>query len=118
MKTFGGVMGVLMAVLVGGVALHLGPEPEPLLQAFGAMAILAGPGFALLASPVIRALEGTPWLVAPVFGMAAGLANLLVVLLILTPIVGLWIYALAILFFLPFLAAGAAFGLGCLGAQL
>jgi hypothetical protein len=113
MRAFKAVMGVLWAVAAAGLAYRLGPEPEPLLESIGGMAIVAGPGFALLALPVLRTVEGTSWLAAGLVGMAAGLANLFVVLLMLTPVVGFYVVAVAQLFFLPFLAGGAALGLGC-----
>jgi hypothetical protein len=114
------IAGTLLAILLSGTALWLGPEPHSFAESLGIMAFLGGPFFFILAIYLARHTaeqqERNQLARAALVPMGMGLVSvlLLTAAVVLLPALGLWSFALLFLLFLPSLAGGAGLGLGCL----
>jgi hypothetical protein len=104
------IAGTLLAILLSGTAMWLGPEPEKFWESIGSMALLGGPVFLVLGILLARGGVKGPGLVF--LGMALSVLALLGILLVLTPVLRWWAFVFFMYFFLPALAGGAGLGLG------
>ena len=120
MTTVRVIVGTLLAILLSAIAFALGIERHPFGESLGIMAILGGPVFFILAIYLARHTarqeERNQLSRAAVVPMSMGLASLMLLtaVVVLTPALGLWSFAIFILLFIPSLAGGAGLGLGCL----
>lgn len=104
------IVGTLLAVLLSGTALWLGPERHTFWESVGSMAILGGPIFLVVG--ILLARDGVEGPVLVFLGMALSGLALLGITLVLTPILLWWAFAFFMYFFLPALAGGAGLGFG------
>ena len=110
----------ILAIVLSGVALHLGPEPHSITESIGITGILGGPGFLILgyrlAKYAAEQREKSRKFRATLvpLGMALGLLNMIAVLLLAVPFITWWALVLPVMFFFPALAGGAGLGLGCM----
>jgi hypothetical protein len=112
------IAGTLLAVGISGAALSLGAEPHSFAESLGIMATLGGPGYLALAVFLARFAERPENARMGAFliplGMALGMVNLLGIVAVLTPFLGLYALAMLMMLFIPVLAGGAGLGWGCL----
>lgn len=105
------IVGTLLAILLSGTALWLGPERHKFLESVGSTAILGGPVFLILGILLARTPVEGPALVF--LGTAFSALALLGIMLVLAPALLWWSFAFFMYFFMPALAGGAGLGLGC-----
>jgi len=114
------IVGTLLAIVLSGAAVWVGPEPHSFGESVGLMALLGGPFFFIFAIYLARHTaeqeeRNELHRAMPVFlGMSLTTLMLLLAVVVLLPVLKFWSLAIFILLFLPSLAGGAGLGLGCL----
>jgi len=114
------IVGTVLAILLSGAALWLGPEHHSFAESLGTMAVFGGPFFFIfgiyLALHTARQEERNQLTRAVLVPLGMGLTTvmLLTAVIVLLPVLKVWSLAILIRLFIPSLAGGAGLGLGCL----